>query len=73
LVLVEVVMQPRDEQALAIWQAHRKSPEIEALLDQFFNYPTQDQYEAQLDLLRKEFSCPEITSPRSSSLSSGAL
>jgi hypothetical protein len=66
-------MQPRDEQALAIWQAHRHSPEIESLLDAFFGYPTQDQYEAQLDLLRKEFSeCPEITGSPSSSLSQGA-
>jgi hypothetical protein len=66
-------MQPRDEQALALWQAQRHSPEIESLLDAFFGYPTQDQYEAQLDLLRKEFSCPEIMSPRSSLQSSGAL
>jgi hypothetical protein len=66
-------MSPRDEQALAIWQAQRNSPEIESLLDAFFGYPTQDQYEAQLDLLRKEFSeCPEITGSPSSSLSQGA-
>jgi hypothetical protein len=25
------------------------------------NRPTEDQYEAKLDLLRKELSCPEIT------------
>jgi hypothetical protein len=61
-------MQPRDEQALAIWQAQRHSPEIESLLDAFFGYPTQDQYEAQLDLLRKEFSeCPVTTKQFSSS------
>lgn len=57
-------------EALSIFQANRKSPEIESLLDAFFNFPTQDQYEAQLDLLRKEFaSCPEITGSPSPSLS----
>jgi hypothetical protein len=65
--------QQQADAGLAIWQAQRHSPEIESLLDAFFGYPTQDQYEAQLDLLRKEFSCPEIMSPRSSLQSSGAL
>jgi hypothetical protein len=62
-------MNARDEAALAIWQAERKNPEIEALLDAFFSYPTQDQYEAQLDLLRKELSCPETIGSQSQSLS----
>ena len=44
-----------------------------ALLMDNIRRPTLDQYEAQLDLLRKEFSCPEITSPPSSLQSSGAL
>jgi hypothetical protein len=39
--------------ALSIYQAHRKSPEIEALLDQFFNFPSQDEYERDLDVIRK--------------------
>jgi hypothetical protein len=36
------------------------------------NRPTEDQYEALLDQLRKELSCPEITCSPSSSLSQGA-
>jgi hypothetical protein len=67
-------MQPRDEQALAIWQAHRQTTpmstdardRMEARLREFFG-PTSNEYEAQLDLLRKELSCPEIISPPSSS------
>jgi hypothetical protein len=66
-------MQPRDEQALAIWQAHRHSPEIESLLDAFFGYPTQDQYDRTLSRVSEAMSCPEIISPRSSLQSSGAL
>jgi len=39
-----------------------------ALLRSCIKRPTDEQYEEQLDLLRKEFSsCPEITSPRSRS------
>jgi hypothetical protein len=64
-----VTSQQQADAGLAIWQAQRNSPEIESLLDAFFGYPTQDQYEAQLDLLRKEFSCPEITGLPSQSLS----
>lgn len=44
-----------------------------ALVKSCIKRPTDDQYEAQLDLLRKEFSCPETTSPPSSSQLSGAL
>jgi hypothetical protein len=65
--------QQQADAGLAIWQAHRKSPEIEALLDQFFSYPTQDQYDRTLSRVSEAMSCPEITSPPSSSLSSGAL
>jgi hypothetical protein len=54
-------MQPRDEQALALWQAHRKSPEIEALLDAFFNYPTQDQYDRTLSRVSEIMSCQTDT------------
>lgn len=44
-------MSPRDEAALSLWQAQRHSPEIEALLDAFFGFPTQDQYDNQLRLV----------------------
>jgi len=47
-------MTPRDEAALALYQANRKSPEIEALLDQFFEFLTLDRYEAILDDLREK-------------------
>jgi hypothetical protein len=66
-------MQPRDEQALAIWQAHRHSPEIESLLDAFFGYPTQDQYDRTLSRVSEAMSCPEITGSQCSSPSQGAL
>jgi hypothetical protein len=66
-------MQPRDEQALAIWQAHRHSPEIEALLDQFFNYPTNVQYEEQLQCVHAVMSAPVIFTSDLPSHLSGAL
>lgn len=46
-------MTTRDEAALALFQANRKNPEIEVLLDQFFRFPTQDEYERDLDVIRK--------------------
>lgn len=42
--------------ALSIFQAHRKSPEIEALLDQFFNFPTSNEYERQQSCVTEIFS-----------------
>jgi hypothetical protein len=33
------------DSALALYQAHRNSPEIEALIDQFFSFPTSNEYE----------------------------
>jgi hypothetical protein len=38
-------MNARDEAALALYQANKSSPEIEALLDQFFSFPTSNEYE----------------------------
>lgn len=46
-------MHPRDQEALEFFQANRKNPEIEVLLDQFFKFPTQDEYERDLDVIRK--------------------
>ena len=65
--------QQQADAGLAIWQAQRHSPEIESLLDAFFGYPTQDQYDRTLSRVSEIMSCPEITSPRSSLQSSGAL
>lgn len=48
-------MTARDEAALALYQANRKNPEIETLLDQFFNFPTQAQYDADIEVLRQLF------------------
>jgi hypothetical protein len=62
-------MQPRDEQALALWQAQRHSPEIESLLDAFFGYPTQDQYDRTLSRVSEAMSCPETTGSPLPSLS----
>ena len=66
-------MLPRDEAALALYQANRNSPEIEALMDQFFGFPTQDQYDRTLSRVSEAMSCPEITGSPSSSLSLEAL
>lgn len=41
-------MNARDEAALALYQANRSNPEIEALIDQFFSFPTRDEYEEEL-------------------------
>lgn len=48
-------MTAQDEAALALYQANRKSPEIEALLDQFFGFPTREQYEETLERVAEEF------------------
>jgi len=49
-------MTPRDEAALALYQSHKHSPEIEALLDQFFNFPTSNEYERQQSCVTEIFS-----------------
>jgi hypothetical protein len=58
-------------QADAMLAEHRAV--MAALLMDNIRRPTLDQYEAQLDLLRKEFSCQETIGLPSQSLSSGAL
>jgi hypothetical protein len=66
-------MQPRDEQALALWQAHRHSPEIESLLDAFFNFPTSNEYERQQSCVTEIFSAKPIFTSDLPSHLSGAL
>jgi hypothetical protein len=50
-------MQPRDEQALALWQAHRQTPRevVEALLANLFSPPveTPAEYEITLNMVRE--------------------
>jgi hypothetical protein len=48
-------MTPRDEAALALYQAHKNSPEIESLLDAFFNFPTSNEYERQQSCVTEIF------------------
>jgi hypothetical protein len=48
-----MTMQPQDEAALALFQANRKSPEMESLLDAFFNFPTREEYDRTLDKMRE--------------------
>jgi len=40
--------------ALSIFQANRKSPEMESLLDAFFSFPTSNEYDDQLRLVSEE-------------------
>lgn len=48
-------MQPRDQEALAIYQETKHEPRAvaESMLDQFFNFPSQDEFERDLDVIRK--------------------
>lgn len=58
--------------ALALYRSHRGDDQqrMDSILREFFAQVRADEYEAQLDLLRKEFaSCPEITGSPSPSLS----
>ena len=57
-------MQPRDEAALAIYQASRDQPRavVESLLDQFFNFLTAADYEDQLRLVAEQMSCVSTNS-----------
>ena len=67
-----MTMQPRDEAALALYQANKRHPEIETLLDQFFGFTTKAEFERQLRCVEQEFPCVISTSDFSSQLS-GAL
>jgi len=66
-------MNTRDEAALALFQANRKSPEIEALLDAFFNFPTSDEYKRQQSCVAEIFSAKPIFLSDLPSHLSGAL
>jgi hypothetical protein len=48
-------MTPRDQEALAIYQTTKNEPRAvaESMLDHFFNFPSQDEYERDLDVIRK--------------------
>jgi hypothetical protein len=48
-------MQPRDQEALAIYQETKHEPRAvaERLLEQFFNAPSRDEYERDLDVIRQ--------------------
>jgi hypothetical protein len=48
-------MSPHDQAALELYQATRNEPRAvaESMLDQFFNFPSQDEYERDLDVIRK--------------------
>lgn len=50
-------MQPRDQEALALYQAtrHEDRAVAESMLDQFFNFPSQDEFERDLEVLRQLF------------------
>jgi hypothetical protein len=58
-------MQPRDEQALALWQAHRSTPRevVEALLDDFYGVT---EFKRQMSCVHVEFPCVISTSQSSS-------
>lgn len=48
-------MQPRDQEALAIYQAARNEPRAvaESMLEHFFTFPSLTDYERDLDVIRK--------------------
>ena len=48
-------MTPRDEAALSLYQSTKGQDRAvaEILLDQFFNFPSQDEFERDLDVIRK--------------------
>jgi hypothetical protein len=50
-------MQPRDQEALAIYQETKHEPRAvaESMLDQFFNFPSQDEFERDIEILRQLF------------------
>ncbi len=66
---------PRDQEALSLWQANRNSPEIEALLDAFFNFPTKEEFKRQMSCVSEIMSCPSnsISTSQFPSSSSEAL
>jgi hypothetical protein len=50
-------MQPRDQEALALYQATKGQDRsvAESLLDHFFNFPSQDEFERDIEILRQLF------------------
>jgi hypothetical protein len=49
------MMLARDQEALALYQETKNEPRAvaESMLDQFFNFQSQDEYERDLDVIRK--------------------
>jgi len=50
-------MQPRDQAALDLYQSTKSQDRAvaESMLDQFFNFPSQDEYERDIEILRQLF------------------
>jgi len=48
-------MTPRDQAALSLYQSTKGQDRAvaESLLDHFFNFPSQDEFERDLDVIRK--------------------
>ena len=52
--------QQHANEALALYQSNRNNPEIEALLEAFFNFPTSDEYKRQQSCVAEIFSAKPI-------------
>ncbi len=59
--------QQRADEALELWRANKRYPEIEALLDEYFGIVSRERYEEQLRAVSEEMSCPVTTKQFSSS------
>lgn len=46
--------QQRADQALELWRANKRYPEIEALLDEYFGIISRERYEEQLQCVTEE-------------------
>jgi hypothetical protein len=50
-------MQPRDQEALELYQRTKSEPRAvaESMLEHFFNFPSQDEFERDIEILRQLF------------------
>ena len=65
--------QQRADEALELWRANKRYPQIEALLDEYFGIISRERYEDQLKCVTEIFSAKQIFTSGLPSHLSGAL
>ena len=59
VLVAEMTSQQIADEALALWRANKNSPEIEALIEEFFRFPTSNEFERQQSCVTEIITAPQ--------------